>query len=97
MRLAIGGFGLESVTFLPDVTDIADFENGALRGDDIVPRMRGTASVLGGYFYAQAQDQRAVSDSYALALADNRNPPVTLDTAVAANRSFSTPDLLTIA
>ncbi|MBT6277951.1 MAG: M81 family metallopeptidase [Chromatiales bacterium] len=48
MRLAIAGFSLESVTFLPETTDIADFEHGATRGLELITQARGTNSVLGG-------------------------------------------------
>ena len=48
MRLAIAGFGLESVTFLPETTNEADFERGATRGQAVVTAARGTNSVLGG-------------------------------------------------
>jgi len=49
MRLAIAGFALESVTFLPDTTDIADFERGALRGPALVEGLDGTNTSLGGF------------------------------------------------
>jgi microcystin degradation protein MlrC len=49
MRLAIAGFALESVTFLPEVTDIPDFERGAKRGQDLVQTRAGTNTVVGGF------------------------------------------------
>jgi microcystin degradation protein MlrC len=49
MRLAIAGFALESVTFLPDVTDILDFERGAVRGQALVEGLAGTNTSLGGF------------------------------------------------
>jgi microcystin degradation protein MlrC len=49
LRLALAGFALESVTFLPETTGIADFERSAKRGQQIVEHARGTNSVLGGY------------------------------------------------
>ncbi|MEQ9641558.1 MAG: M81 family metallopeptidase [Alphaproteobacteria bacterium] len=48
MRVAIAGFWLESVTFLPDTTGYQDFERRALRGDDVIARMSGTATSQGG-------------------------------------------------
>lgn len=52
MRLAIAGFGLESVTFLPEVTDIADFERLAKRGDAVVAELRGSNTAAGGMIAA---------------------------------------------
>lgn len=49
MRLAIAGFELESVTFLPEETDIPDFEFGARRGRDVIEGLRGTNTVIGGF------------------------------------------------
>ena len=49
MRIAIAGFELESVTFLPEQTDIPDFEFGARRGDDVIEGLRGTNTVIGGF------------------------------------------------
>ena len=48
MRIAIAGFWLESVTFLPDVTDIAEFELGAKRGQAVIDGFAGTATPQGG-------------------------------------------------
>ena len=48
MRIAIGGFALESASFLPKETDIADFEKNAWRGNGLIESLRGTASVAGG-------------------------------------------------
>ena len=48
MRIAIAGFWLESVTFLPDVTDIADFERSAKRGAEVIAGFAGTATPQGG-------------------------------------------------
>ena len=48
MRVAIAGFWLESVTFLPDTTGYADFERRAIRGDDVITRMAKTATSQGG-------------------------------------------------
>ena len=49
MRLAIAGFALESVTFLPETTDIPDFERGALRGSALVVGLAETNTSLGGF------------------------------------------------
>jgi len=49
MRLALAGFALESVTFLPETTDIPDFERGALRGAALVAGLAGTNTSLGGF------------------------------------------------
>lgn len=48
MRIAIAGFWLESVTFLPDVTDIAEFEVSAKRGPAVIDGFAGTATPQGG-------------------------------------------------
>lgn len=49
MRLAIAGFALESVTFLPETTDIADFSRGALSGNELVEGLAGTNTSVGGF------------------------------------------------
>jgi len=49
MRLAIAGFSLESVTFLPEVTGIADFERTALRGPALILGLRGSNTAAGGF------------------------------------------------
>lgn len=48
-RIAIGGFALESVSFLPQETGIEDFERQALRGEALVEGLTGSASVGGGF------------------------------------------------
>jgi microcystin degradation protein MlrC len=48
MRIAIAGFWLESVTFLPDTTDIPEFERSAKRGTDVIAGFKGTATPQGG-------------------------------------------------
>jgi len=48
MRIAVAGFWLESVTFLPDVTDIAEFERSAKRGQAVIDGFAGTATPQGG-------------------------------------------------
>lgn len=49
MRLAIAGFALESVTFLPEQTDVQDFERGAQRGAALVEKRAGTNTSVGGF------------------------------------------------
>ena len=49
MRLAIAGFNLESVTFLPNPTTLNDFEMLAKRGQDLVDSFSGTNTVPGGF------------------------------------------------
>ncbi len=52
MRIALAGFNLESVSFLPSETSIADFEHFEAKGDAIIPRFRGTNTVMGGFIDA---------------------------------------------
>lgn len=52
MRIALAGFNLESVSFLPVETTIADFEHFEVRGDRIIPEFRGTNTVVGGFIDA---------------------------------------------
>lgn len=49
MRLGIAEFSLESVTFLPETTSIDVFEQGALRGPDVIAGNRGANTALGGF------------------------------------------------
>ena len=49
MRLAIAGFNLESVTFLPNPTTLNDFEVLAKRGQDLLDSFSGTNTVPGGF------------------------------------------------
>ncbi len=49
MRLGIAEFSLESVTFLPETTGIDVFEEGALRGADVISGNRGANTALGGF------------------------------------------------
>jgi microcystin degradation protein MlrC len=49
MKIAIAGLALESVSFLPVETGLADFESNALRGHALIEGLRGTASVGGGF------------------------------------------------
>ena len=49
MRIAIAGFSLESVSFLPDPVTIEEFRRAETAGAAILPRFRGTNTVLGGF------------------------------------------------
>ena len=49
MRLGIAEFSLESVTFLPETTGIDVFEQGALRGPDVIAGNWGANTALGGF------------------------------------------------
>jgi len=49
LRVAIAGFHIESVSFLPVASTVEDFEQVALRGDRIVSELRGTNTVIGGF------------------------------------------------
>ncbi|MEO3428990.1 M81 family metallopeptidase [Pelagibius sp. CAU 1746] len=49
LRIAVGGFALESVSFLPLETGLADFEREARRGGDLAESLAGTATVAGGF------------------------------------------------
>ena len=57
MRLAIAGFNLESVTFLPNPTTLNDFEVLAKRGQDLLDSFSGTNTVPGG-FIAECNAQK---------------------------------------
>lgn len=52
LRIAIAGFNLESVTFLPDPTTLAEFERLADRGEGLLTAYRGTNTVPGGLIAA---------------------------------------------
>ena len=49
MRIAIAGFALESVSFLPVLTGRAEFERTAVRGADMIEALADSASVGGGF------------------------------------------------
>jgi microcystin degradation protein MlrC len=49
LRVAIAGFALESVSFLPGVASIADFEAVTYRGDGLTDGLRGSQSPGGGF------------------------------------------------
>jgi len=55
MRLAVAGFNLESVTFLPEPTSLAEFERLAKRGPDLTASFAGTNTVPGGFLDACAE------------------------------------------
>ena len=48
MRLALGGFALETVTFMPGENGLAEFEAVALRGERLLSSLRGSSSPAGG-------------------------------------------------
>ena len=48
-RLAIGGLVHETVTFLPQDTELEAFEHRAVRGDEIIPAFAGSNTVYGGF------------------------------------------------
>ena len=52
MRLAIAGFNLESVTFLPQPTSLSDFQQCAKRGNNLLTAFKGTNTVPGGFLSA---------------------------------------------
>ncbi|MBV7482339.1 M81 family metallopeptidase [Bordetella sp. BOR01] len=56
MNIAIAGFHIESVSFLPVVSTYADFEQGCQRGTDIVTALRGTNTVIGGFIEVCEQE-----------------------------------------
>ena len=56
MRLAIAGFALESVTFLPEETGIPDFERGAKRGAELVRARTGVNTVVGGFLQVCSEE-----------------------------------------
>jgi microcystin degradation protein MlrC len=49
MKLAIAGFVHETVSFLPGETTLEQFEAVALRGPDLIDRLRGSNTVFGGF------------------------------------------------
>ena len=52
MRIAIGGFALESVSFLPFEIGVEEFERMARRGPDLIDSLSGTETVGGGFIEA---------------------------------------------
>lgn len=49
LRVAIAGFKLESVTFLPNLTTLADFQAVECSGADLIDAHRGTNTPVGGF------------------------------------------------
>src|SRR3546814_17820164 len=49
MRVAIAGFNLESVSFLPHLTTLEDFRRAETSGSETVESLRGTNTVIGGF------------------------------------------------
>jgi microcystin degradation protein MlrC len=49
MKIGLGGFGHETITFWPGVTDLAAFERVALHGRDVIEKSRGTNTAMGGF------------------------------------------------
>lgn len=47
--MGIAGFGHETVSFWPGVTDLEDFERVALLGGDVIEKRRGTNTAIGGF------------------------------------------------
>lgn len=47
-RIAFAGFNLESVTAVPQIVELAEFERVCVRGAELVERFRGTNTVPGG-------------------------------------------------
>ena len=60
LRIAVGGFALESVSFLPQETGLDDFEREARRGGDLVAALAGTATVAGGFLEVLAAQDAEV-------------------------------------
>ncbi|MGE0723463.1 MAG: M81 family metallopeptidase [Alphaproteobacteria bacterium] len=52
MRVAIAGFCLESVSFLPVETSLADFRRTEVAGAALIDKFRGTNTVCGGFIGA---------------------------------------------
>jgi microcystin degradation protein MlrC len=49
MRVAIAALELESVSFLPSLSEIDDFRRGETIGSEMIEKYRGTNSVIGGF------------------------------------------------
>ena len=56
-RVAIAGFHIESVSFLPVESTLSDFEQVALRGDRILSALRRTNTVIGCFIDICEQEQ----------------------------------------
>ncbi len=48
LRIAFAGFNLESVTAVPQIVELAEFERVCVRGRELTERFRGTNTVPGG-------------------------------------------------
>lgn len=48
LRIAFAGFNLESVTAVPQIVELAEFERVCVRGAELTERFRGTNTVPGG-------------------------------------------------
>lgn len=48
LRIAFAGFNLESVTAVPQIVELAEFERVGVRGRELTERFRGTNTVPGG-------------------------------------------------
>jgi len=49
MKIGLAGFGHETITFWPGVTDLAAFERVAYHGQDVTDKNRGVNSCIGGF------------------------------------------------
>jgi microcystin degradation protein MlrC len=49
MRIAIAGFALESVSFLPRLYEIEDFRRSETMGERLIERYQGTNTTMGGF------------------------------------------------
>ena len=49
MKLGVAGFGHETVSFWPGVTDLEAFKRAALHGADVTEKRRGTNTSMGGF------------------------------------------------
>jgi len=57
VRIAVAGFAHETVTFLPDETQIGHFEENATRGRALIEANQGTNTVIGGFLKVCAEEQ----------------------------------------
>jgi len=49
MKIGIAGFSHETITFWPEITDLAAFERTAHHGRDVIEKSRGVNSCIGGF------------------------------------------------
>ncbi|MDP7546309.1 MAG: M81 family metallopeptidase, partial [Alphaproteobacteria bacterium] len=59
-RLAIGGLVHETVTFLPEETNLEAFERRAVRGEDIIAAYAGSNTVYGGFLKVCRENDAAI-------------------------------------